>query len=121
MRPLEGAGRSGWDTEQNRAYGNLYGNIYGPSSIPDRDEVKHFYGRGPKNYRRSDERIREDINDRLTEDEYIDASDVDVEVREGEVVLKGYVEDRMAKRRAEDLVESIPGVTHLENCLKVSR
>ena len=31
-------------------------------------------GRGPKGYRRSDERIREDVCERLTEDPFIDAS-----------------------------------------------
>jgi osmotically-inducible protein OsmY len=44
------------------------------------DEIRKglYAGRGPRGYRRSDERIREDINDRLTDDWYIDASDVEV-------------------------------------------
>ena len=34
-------------------------------------------GRGPKGYRRSDERIREDISDRLMASDWIDASDIE--------------------------------------------
>ena len=50
-------------------------------------ERPSFRGRGPKNYQRSDERIREDVCERLTYDERVDASDVEVDVREGVVRL----------------------------------
>lgn len=53
-----------------------------------------FVGRGPKSYRRSDQRIKEDIYDRLTEHGQVDASDIEVEVRETEVILKGFVNTR---------------------------
>ena len=78
-------------------------------------------GRGPKNYRRSDERIREDINDRLTEHDWLDASDVEVLVTAGEVTLSGAVESRHAKRLAEDIAESVVGVTNVQNNLRVRR
>jgi len=76
-------------------------------------------GRGPKGYTRSDERIREDVNDRLTDDPYVDASEVSVQVSSGEVTLTGAVESRQAKRRAEDCAESVSGVTHVQNNLRV--
>lgn len=76
-------------------------------------------GRGPRNYTRSDERIKEDINDRLTDDFYLDASDIDVEVNDGEVTLTGSVDSRFAKRRAEDIAEDVSGVSHMENRLRV--
>jgi hypothetical protein len=119
MHPLEGAGRLGWDTEQNTGYGSLYGNPSGPSTYVQGGEIKHFRGRGPKNYRRPDNLIREDINDRLTDDRYVDASEIEVDVKEGEVILSGYVPDRAAKRRAEDLAEGVFGVKYTENRLKV--
>lgn len=78
-------------------------------------------GKGPKNYRRSDDRIRDDINDRLTDYPYLDASDIDVEVNNGEVVLTGTVESRYAKRMTEDIVDNISGVTHVENRLRVKQ
>jgi osmotically-inducible protein OsmY len=76
-------------------------------------------GRGPRNYKRADERIREDVCDCLTEDAYIDASSIDVAVTEGEVVLTGTVFQRDDKRRAEDLAECISGVKDVRNNLRV--
>jgi osmotically-inducible protein OsmY len=78
-----------------------------------------FRGRGPKNYRRSDERIAEEIGDRMTENDWLDASDVDVVVVNGEVTLGGTVDSRYAKRLAEDIAESVSGVTDVQNNLRV--
>jgi osmotically-inducible protein OsmY len=72
-------------------------------------------GRGPRNYTRSDDRITEDINDRLTDDYYLDATDIDVKVEHGDVTLTGNVDSRYAKRRAEDIAESVSGVKNVEN------
>jgi hypothetical protein len=119
LHPLEGAGRSGWDIEQNRGYSRVYGNPAGPSTYVERGEIRHFQGKGPKNYRRSDERIKDDINDALTDDRFLDATNIEVEVKDGEVILAGGVENRRAKRRAEDLAEAVTGVKHLENRLRV--
>jgi osmotically-inducible protein OsmY len=80
-----------------------------------------FAGKGPKGYQRSDERIREDISDRLTDDGDIDPSDVEVMVANGEVTLIGSVESRQVRRAVEDLVEFVPGVRDIRNELKVSR
>jgi hypothetical protein len=67
-------------------------------------------GRGPCGYKRSDDRIREDVNDRLTDDPWIDASDIEVSVSSAEVTLDGTVNNRSDKRRAEDIAESVSGV-----------
>lgn len=77
-------------------------------------------GRGPKGYRRSDDRIREDVSDRLTDDHYIDATDIEIQVSNAEVTLNGTVDSRNARRRAEDLSERVSGVTHVQNNLRVS-
>ena len=76
-------------------------------------------GRGPRNYSRSDDRIREDVSDRLSDDRHIDASDIEVSVSGGEVTLDGTVDSRSAKRHAEDLAESCSGVKHVQNNLRV--
>jgi len=76
-------------------------------------------GRGPKGYQRSDDRIREDVSDRLMADDQLDASDIEVQVRNAEVTLTGTVEDRWAKRRAEDLAEQVMGVRDVMNQLRV--
>ncbi len=83
------------------------------------DEARSHCGRGPKGYTRSDERIREDVCDCLTEDWVVDASDIEVTVTGGEITLNGTVDSRHAKRRAEDRADSISGVRHVQNNLRV--
>jgi osmotically-inducible protein OsmY len=83
-------------------------------------QESNYSGRGPKGYRRSDERIREEICDRLTDDWRVDASEVEINVNNGQVTLTGSVQSREEKRKAEDLVESIPGVHDVHNNLRVS-
>jgi hypothetical protein len=78
-----------------------------------------FTGRGPVGYQKSDDRIREEINERLTHHGQIDARKLDVEVNNGEVVLKGEVEDRRSKRLAEDIACSIMGVDDIQNQIRV--
>jgi len=77
-----------------------------------------YYGKGPKGYVRSDDRIREDVCDRLSDDDAVDASDITVQVKEGEVTLEGAVTDRHMKRRAEDIIESVSGVRDVTNKLR---
>jgi osmotically-inducible protein OsmY len=78
-------------------------------------------GRGPKGYTRSDERIHEDVNDRLSDDPYVDASEIEVSVSSCEVTLSGTVDSRDAKRRAEDIAEQVSGVQHVQNNLRVQQ
>jgi len=77
----------------------------------------NYRGRGPKGYQRSDERILEDICERLTEDPFIDASDIHIEVVGGRVTLEGQVYNRAMKHRAEDLVADCTGVKDIDNRL----
>jgi hypothetical protein len=79
------------------------------------------YGKGPKGYVRSDERIREDVSDRLSDDDELDASDITVSVVSGEVRLEGTVLDRYSKHRAEDLVEAVSGVRDIANHLRARK
>jgi osmotically-inducible protein OsmY len=76
-------------------------------------------GKGPKGYRRSDERIRDEVSDRLSDDHWLDASDIEVKVENGEVTLSGTVTERDSKRRAERLAESASGVSDVQNNIKV--
>jgi osmotically-inducible protein OsmY len=78
-------------------------------------------GRGPKGYTRSDDRIREDVNDRLSDDAFVDASEIEVTVSSCEVTLSGTVDSREAKRRAEDIAEQVSGVRHVQNNLRVQQ
>ncbi len=80
-----------------------------------------YAGRGPQGYRRSDERITEDINEQLTQDHMVDASGISVETQNGEVTLKGTVTDRQSKRRAEEIAESCSGVKDVQNQLRIKQ
>jgi hypothetical protein len=80
-----------------------------------------FAGRGPQGYKRSDDRIMEDINEEMTRDHDLDASDISVEAKGGEVILKGTVSDRESKRRAEEIAESCSGVKDVQNQIRIKR
>jgi len=82
--------------------------------------VKEWIGKGPKGYTRSDDRIREDVSDKLS-DGYLDASDIEVTVLSGEVTLQGTVHDKLAKRLAEDIAEDVRGVKDVHNHLTIRR
>ena len=94
------------------------GGYAGISGRPFQSGASHR-GKGPKGYTRSDDRIREDVNDRLSDDDMLDASDITVTVSGGEVTLEGRVDSRQAKRAAEDCAETCSGVKHVQNNLRV--
>ncbi len=120
-----------YGASQGYASRHGYGGPYG--DYEDRDDHEGFLekagrkvgeflghrGRGPKNYTRSDERIRDDVNDRLTDDAWLDASEIEVLVKDGEVTLSGAVSSRDDKRRAEDLADQVSGAKHVQNNLRV--
>jgi hypothetical protein len=85
----------------------------------ERSDQGPYVGRGPRGYQRSDERIREELNDRLTAHGYLDATDIECHVANGEVTLTGYVSTRRAKHLAEDVADDIPGVRDVHNQLRI--
>jgi len=95
-----------------------YREDFGRESRPIPDPAHR--GRGPKGYKRADERINDEVHDRLTYDPWLDASNVEVAVKDGEVTLSGSVDNREAKHRAERLIEDIPGVVHVQNNLRAN-
>ena len=107
-------GRDWWDRTSDEVM-----SWFGDRDAARRRERDHT-GRGPSNYTRSDDRIREDVNDKLTDDWGVDASNVNVTVTSGEVTLDGTVATRLQKRRAEDCAEDVSGVKHVQNNLRVN-
>lgn len=75
--------------------------------VPDRGP---YYGKGPKGYRRSDERIREEVCDAIARQGFIDASDVEVFVEGGVVRFAGTVSRSEDKRALELITERLLGV-----------
>lgn len=126
-RPMYGRG------EIQRNYGNSEARSSGryPTQSMDqgriaaseygRSQFQRRMGLGPKGYKRSDERVREDVCDRLSQDWDLDASDVEVNVSSGEVTLTGTVSDRDQKFRVEHIADSVAGVSEVHNQLRVKR
>jgi hypothetical protein len=108
-------GRSGYGMGSGytgSGYGQSAPNEYGT-------QRESNFGKGPKGYARSDERLKEDISDRLMRDFEVDASDINLEVRNGAVTLTGSVVNRQTKHYVEDLVERCIGVRDIDNRLTV--
>jgi osmotically-inducible protein OsmY len=121
-RYFGGGGYGGYGNYGERGYG---GHSMAERSMGDRGGYRSEYyererpmGRAPKGYQRSDERIKEDVCDRLMHS-WVDAENVDIEVRSGEVVLAGTVEDRQAKRAIEDIADRVLGVKDVQNNIRV--
>jgi osmotically-inducible protein OsmY len=127
----ENRGRSDWRTE-DRIFDTDFDSPYAGNEDSHRaaraiaeaggyDYARGTHrGRGPRNYRRSDERIREDVCEALTEDPSIDASNLEVSVKDGEVTLSGSVDSRTEKRSAEYVVDTIRGVKDVHNRLRLA-
>ncbi|KYG63635.1 hypothetical protein AZI86_12450 [Bdellovibrio bacteriovorus] len=105
-------------TSQGTSYGATQGS-WSPSEETEKDNS--YYGRGPKNFKRSDERIREEVCEMLTRHSGIDADEIDVEVKDGEVTLTGSVSERRMKHLAEDCAEQCFGVKDVTNNIRVKR
>jgi len=104
-----------WDSQ--RGYTQDY---YGMKPGQEQSQGQHW-GKGPKGYNRSDDRIREDICEALRHDAQIDASEIEVEVNQGVVSLSGTVESRQIRRAAEELIENIAGVSDVQNKLTAKK
>lgn len=85
------------------------------------EERGGHYGKGPRGWKRSDERIREDVNEALFRSYDVDASDLEVAVLEGVVTLTGTVKNRKEKREAEFCAEAVSGVSDVRNEIQIQR
>jgi hypothetical protein len=55
----------------------------------------------------------------MTQHGYLNAEEIEIEVNNGQVILKGSVDSRREKRLAEDMAESVPGINQVINQLQV--
>jgi osmotically-inducible protein OsmY len=97
--------------------------LFGGTPRADQSHDRHndnYRGRGPRNGQRSDARIEDDVCLALTEHPGIDATEVEVQVQHGEVLLRGTVVDRATRRLAEDVAASCRGVHDVHNTLRIS-
>jgi len=101
---------------QNVIGGGYYGESGQRENYPSRISNA---GKGPKGYRRSDDRIREEVCELLTRNHDVDATNIEVTVHEATVVLSGTVDDRRSKRIAEDVAQEVSGARDVQNQIRV--
>lgn len=123
----QGYGGRGMSGSQSGSGQQQAGSQYGNYGQTDRGSQGSSWmqgphtGKGPQGYKRSDERIKEDISERLMQHGHLDASGITVQVQDGEVTLTGTVPDRQTKRLAEDVAEQCSGVSDVQNQLRVQK
>jgi hypothetical protein len=83
------------------------------SRSPDQDK--------PRGLRRSDERIKEEIESLLTQQGQVDASAIQADVNDGIVTLSGTVSSPFEIRTVEGIVQNVLGVLEVKNQLKIRR
>lgn len=110
--------RTNWDRND---FGQSFADRPNLTFGPGGGDQSSYQGVGSRSYQRSDPRIFEDVNERLADDPYLDASDVEVQVKGGLVTLAGSVPSRGQKHMAEDLAETVRGVRDVRNELSVRR
>lgn len=95
--------------------------VFAPEEDGPRPLVGAFRGVGPRGYRRSDERILEDVCETLTEHPQLDCSAVEVAVDDADVVLTGELPSLRLKRLCEDVAYDVRGVDDVFNRIRVAR
>jgi hypothetical protein len=114
-------GRGEMGTNYNEKFdGNdPYFNLARSNLRPDLHPENSFVGRGPKGWKKSDERILEDVSLALNRSREVDASEIEVRVEDACVYLKGKMRSKGMRRVAEDLVGSVPGVQDVFTNIKI--
>lgn len=118
-----GAGTRNIVRSGNSPGGGYAGQGYGQGPISSHPHLgnRNPEQRGPKGYSRSDDRIREDVCDCFMRARAFNPSEIEVEVKDGEVTLSGEVDDREEKFDAERTAESVLGVRDVNNNLRCGR
>lgn len=108
-------------------YSGFYGDEYPKEDLRNiNDRVRgirgtsrgEHFGKGPKNWQRADGRICDDACEALYHNHHLDATNIDVDVKNGELYLRGRVNSRREKKDAEETVEFISGVRDVFNELQ---
>ncbi|WP_427306336.1 BON domain-containing protein [Cupriavidus sp. H39] len=123
--PRDPYGDERWAASRGDWYGGPAGARYGDTGGYDPgDWDTPAYrgsnrGSGPKNYRRGDDRIHDEVCDRLAHAHELDVSEVTVHVQDGLVTLEGHVGDRRSKYDIEEVAERVFGVQDVINHIRV--
>lgn len=114
--------RGVWSTggDPREPYRRGYAEVPPPSVQPRPPLRGRHVGKGPRGYRRTDTLIYEEVCEALARDGDVDATDIEVTVQDGEVMLSGTVPDKATRRLAEDVAAGCAGVRDVHNRLRVT-
>lgn len=111
------SGEYSYNQEFDRySQGSFFHNRFSPQEV-----MGPHSGKGPKGFSRTDTRIEEEVCEMLTHHPSIDARDIEVEVKNGEVILSGTVPERRMKYYAEDGAANLFGVVDVVNNLRIKK
>ena len=98
-----------------------YANDHDPSYLEEYDMKVNHFGKGPKGYQRSPARIKDEACEILARDFELDASGITIDLENRVLILKGEVNSRRDKRRAEWLLEELPGIEDIRNLISIKK
>lgn len=108
----------GKDGMRRSRIGNLeHSRPWSQDSRSESSSEKHHYGKGPRNFSRSDDFLKEEVCEAFLHNPDLDPSDIDVSVDQGVVTLKGFIRHRQDKYLAEELALDVSGVKDVMNLL----
>lgn len=105
----------------NSSYDNYSNNSFAQNDFRNSSDRSGHFGKGPKGWKRSDERIKEEVCEVLFRDQHLDATNIEVSVQDGNVTLSGTIDSRFGKRHAEECIEHLSGVEDIRNEIKISK
>lgn len=113
------AGQESWSGGSG-SYGDQGGGRPQGSRSWDGGGPSRSRGVAPKGYKKSDQRLTEDLGEALM-DEGIDCGNVEVQVKDGVVTITGEITDRADKYRIEHVAAGMMGVQDVDNQLRVAK
>ncbi len=105
--------------------GQMMGGRVGRMACPECGGPMAFIEEGPNRgkgpAKRDDQEVKRVVEEVLTEDPWLDASNIQVSVENGVVTLTGKVDSRATKRRAEAVTDLVFGVFDINNQLQIEK
>ncbi len=97
--------------------GKLGHSIEWSSDPRSESSFENHRGKGPRNFSRTDEHLREEVCELFLMNPDLDPRDIVVSVREGVVTLEGRIHRREDRYLAEDLAYGVTGVKDVINLI----
>jgi hypothetical protein len=119
------AGRPGetsqWPRWEGPAENRPSGYLQGEADIFADDPAEGNYTDvAPAEYDRPDHFVAQAVREKLTQDAFLDPTDITVTVENGEVMLEGFVAQLSGRERAEECALSVEGVRSCRNNLRLA-